>query len=104
VRIALDGSGARVDFQADLAQTRQAIESSLPALASALREAGLTLTGGGVFQQPQGQPSQQGAPGGDGRPGPFSPSGQRSTGDTTDPTTTPIRPAFVHRGLVDLVA
>jgi flagellar hook-length control protein FliK len=55
VQIALDGQAARVSFQAEVAATRTALESSLPALASALQEAGLTLTGGGVFQQaPQG--------------------------------------------------
>jgi flagellar hook-length control protein FliK len=39
---------ARIDFGADLAATRQAIEASLPVLAAALDEGGLTLTGGGV--------------------------------------------------------
>ncbi len=50
IRIEVDGSAARVDFGADLAATRQAIERGLPELASALRDAGLTLTGGGVSQ------------------------------------------------------
>ena len=64
VRIAIDagadGSGAtqaRVEFHAELQATRDAIEASLPGLAGALREQGLTLAGGGVFQ---------GAPGRDG--------------------------------------
>lgn len=51
VRIALDGTHARVDFAADAAATRQVIERGLPELASALREQGLTLAGGGVFQR-----------------------------------------------------
>jgi flagellar hook-length control protein FliK len=50
IRISVDGNAARVEFGADLAATRQAIERGLPELASALREAGLTLTGGGVSQ------------------------------------------------------
>lgn len=53
VRIALDGTDARVDFHAQVAATRHAIEAALPELAGALRENGLTLTGGGVFEQPR---------------------------------------------------
>ena len=34
-----------------MAATRQMLEQSLPTLASTLRDAGLTLSGGGVFQQ-----------------------------------------------------
>ena len=62
VQIALDGSAARVDFQADLASTRQVIEASLPALAGALQDAGFTLAGGGVFQQNPGRQGQGDAP------------------------------------------
>ncbi len=50
ISITLDGTQARVDFGADLAATRQAIESGLPELASALSDAGFTLAGGGVAQ------------------------------------------------------
>jgi flagellar hook-length control protein FliK len=50
IQIAVAGSEARIDFGADLAATRAAIEKSLPELAAALRDAGLTLTGGGVSQ------------------------------------------------------
>ena len=60
VQIALDGAQARVDFTAEVAATRHAIEAGLPELASALREAGLTLAGGGVFQQPR--EARHGAP------------------------------------------
>ena len=60
IRIALDGNEARIDFGADLAATRAAIELSLPELAAALRDAGLTLTGGGVSQHAGGR-----APSGD---------------------------------------
>lgn len=55
VRIALDGTLARVEFGADLAATRQAIETGLPELASALRDAGLTLSGGGVSEHSRGR-------------------------------------------------
>jgi flagellar hook-length control protein FliK len=50
VQIVMEGTQARIDFGADAAGTRQLIEHSLPDLAAALREAGLTLTGGGVSQ------------------------------------------------------
>ena len=50
IQITLDGTQARVDFGADVATTRHAIEAGLPELASALRDAGFTLAGGGVAQ------------------------------------------------------
>ena len=49
VQIVMDGTQARIDFGADLAATRHTIEAGLPELASALRDAGFTLVGGGVF-------------------------------------------------------
>lgn len=55
VRIDVDGQRAQVDFSAAHATTRQALQDAVPALASALRESGLTLTGGGVFEQPREQ-------------------------------------------------
>ena len=66
VQIELDGSGAQVSLAADLAATRQALEQALPSLASSLREAGLTLTGGGVFDQARQQAGADGAGRGDG--------------------------------------
>jgi len=66
VQIAIDGTQARVDFTAEVAATRHAIEAGLPELASALRESGLTLAGGGVFGEAPSQ--RQAAPhGGEGR-------------------------------------
>ncbi|HMC17466.1 MAG TPA: flagellar hook-length control protein FliK, partial [Albitalea sp.] len=62
VQIALDGSQAQVDFGADSAHTRHLIEAGLPELASALRDAGLTLSGGGVSQHARGQSHGDGAP------------------------------------------
>lgn len=55
VQIALDGTQAQVDFHAAHARTRDAIEASLPTLAAALRDAGFTLAGGGVFGQGAGE-------------------------------------------------
>jgi flagellar hook-length control protein FliK len=48
VRIVIDGREARIDFSADVAATRQALEACLPVLAAALDESGLKLSGGGV--------------------------------------------------------
>jgi flagellar hook-length control protein FliK len=53
VRISIDGSQAQVDFSAAHAHTRQALQDAVPVLASALRDNGLTLAGGGVFEQPR---------------------------------------------------
>ena len=54
VHIVMDGAQARVDFGADSANTRELIESGLPELAAALRDAGFTLAGGGVSQHSAG--------------------------------------------------
>jgi len=59
IQIALDGSSAQIDFHAAHELTRDAIETSLPALAASLHESGFTLAGGGVF----GQGAGGGAPG-----------------------------------------
>jgi flagellar hook-length control protein FliK len=73
VRISLDGTQAQVDFSAAHAATRQALQDAVPALASALRENGLTLTGGGVFEQAReqrGDARQDGSRNAAGTPGP----------------------------------
>jgi flagellar hook-length control protein FliK len=62
VQIQLEGLNAQVHLAAEQGLTRQALEQSMPMLASQLREAGLTLTGGGVFEQPR-QTAQDGAQG-----------------------------------------
>jgi flagellar hook-length control protein FliK len=100
VTIVLDGTQARIDFSADMAGTRAAIEASLPTLAAALHDNGLTLAGGGVFDR-QSRAGGQGdhghrAPnqnGGAAAPAPL-PAGEPDAA-------TPLRAA---RGLVDLVA
>ena len=55
VQIALDGQQAQIHFGCDSAQTRGLVEAGLPALAAQLRDAGLTLSGGGVSQHTPGQ-------------------------------------------------
>ncbi len=51
VQIVVEGTQANVSFQAAQSETRTALERGLPDLAAALRDSGLTLAGGGVFQQ-----------------------------------------------------
>jgi flagellar hook-length control protein FliK len=98
VKIVLDGTQARIDFSADIAATRTAIEASLPTLAAALNDSGLTLAGGGVFdgQARRGMPDPRNA----------QPSGQPSSGDPsgTDAGIRTSMPVRAARGLVDLVA
>jgi flagellar hook-length control protein FliK len=61
VQIVIDGRDARIDFSADFAATRTALEASLPVLAAALDDSGLRLAGGGVHDGRQG-PRQGGQP------------------------------------------
>ncbi|MBT9495039.1 MAG: flagellar hook-length control protein FliK [Paucibacter sp.] len=101
VQIIVEGQMAQVSFHAEHEQTRQILEQSLPDLAAALRDSGLTLSGGGVFQQPGEQNgSAQARPDGKAESG----SGNRGTmRSITDPEPVPmlIRPS---RGVVDLYA
>jgi flagellar hook-length control protein FliK len=53
VQIQIEGTHARISLSAEQAPTRDALEQALPTLASTLRDSGLTLTGGGVFEQPR---------------------------------------------------
>jgi flagellar hook-length control protein FliK len=53
VQIQLDGDKAHVHMAAEHTLTREALEQAMPQLASSLHDAGLTLTGGGVSDQPR---------------------------------------------------
>lgn len=59
VHIMMNGDQARVDFGADRAQTRQAIEAGWAELAASLQDAGFTLSGGGVSEQAQRQATER---------------------------------------------
>ena len=100
VEIALDGNAARIDFQALRADTRGFIEASLPALAGALQDAGLTLAGGGVFEQAPGRQPQAQA---EQSPG-ARPPGRADNGPAGALDTPPQARHAAPRGLVDLVA
>lgn len=102
VRIAVDGDAARIDFHAQLPSTRHSLESSIPTLAAALRDSGLTLSGGGVFQQPGDQASSAQDYRGRGDQA----QGQRNTQDASmdAPAMRVTSITRERRGLVDLVA
>jgi len=61
----VDGQQAQISFHAENAETRAVLERGLPDLAAALRDNGLTLSGGGVFQQQMNQQGQASAQAGD---------------------------------------
>lgn len=67
VQITMNGDQARVDFGADRAQTRQAIEAGWAELATSLQDAGFTLSGGGVSEQAGRQASEREAASQNGR-------------------------------------
>ncbi|HRI17311.1 MAG TPA: flagellar hook-length control protein FliK [Burkholderiaceae bacterium] len=62
VQIEIVGNDARVNFHAAQALTREAIERALPELAAALRDEGLTLTGGSVSDRPADAQGDRSAP------------------------------------------
>lgn len=94
VQITLDGQQAQVHFGCDSAQTRQIVESGLPSLAAALRDAGLTLSGGGVSQHAPGQ--RQAA-----RQSPNRPDGGHTA---TEPDTRSVRTLRLPTGRLDTYA
>ena len=99
VQIVMEGNQARVDFGADVAATRKAIEAGMPELASALLDAGFTLAGGGVSQHAKGQDQSNK----DARPNP-SGSGRVASASSADAALAAAVPrrAPTHSGGVDL--
>jgi flagellar hook-length control protein FliK len=99
VQITLDGLAAQVHLAAEQPLTRQALEQAMPVLASALREGGLTLSGGGVFEQAR-DPQRDGSG--------ASAQGSRRSGDGRSEDGGAVAPASVVtrrlRGAVDLIA
>jgi flagellar hook-length control protein FliK len=101
VQIQLDGQTAVVHLSAEHPGTRQALEEAMPLLAGSLREAGLTLTGGGVFEQPRQDRGPRSDGGGGGAPGSaVTRASQEPLPDRPAPGVAPLR----RRGVVDLVA
>lgn len=104
VQIVVEGQTARVEMSADVAATRQALEQAMPALAGALREDGLTLTGGGVFEQARQQ--RQGGEGqASARPAQAGATSREAAGaDAAAADNATRRAATLARGGVDLYA
>jgi len=100
VTIVLDGTQARIDFSADMAGTRAAIEASLPTLAAALHDNGLTLAGGGVFDRQ----SRAGGQGDHGHRAPNQNDGAAAPAPMPAGEPDAATPLRAARGLVDLVA
>lgn len=105
IQIALEGQSAQIDFHAAHARTREAIEASLPALASALRESGFTLAGGGVFGQGAGDQPSRSPPRAprDGAPPPFGTDAVAASGDDALAAAA-ARSRGWRRGLLDVFA
>ena len=107
VRIEMEGAHARVQMSADVQSTRDALQQAMPQLSEQLGQVGLSLSGGGVsdqpaFQQAQAQAQGQGAgTGGPGRQGGGQPSGT-SHGD--DLAAAAVRRTIQPRGLLDTYA
>jgi flagellar hook-length control protein FliK len=96
VMIRLDGTQAQVDFAAAQAGTRQALQDAVPVLAGTLRDAGFTLAGGGVFEQPRDARPDGGPPGREAAAG---------RGEAAAPGLRAAVPAAARaRGVVDLYA
>ena len=101
VQIQIEGRTARVEMAAEQAATRQVLEQSMPVLAGALRDSGLTLTGGGVFEQAR-DPRQgdDGDRAGTARQG----SAAAADGSAVPVAGAGLRPAALPQGLLDLYA
>lgn len=101
VRIALRDGQTQVELGADVAVTRQILAEALPALAEALGDVGLSLSGGSVSDQTgqQGRPGDAEAQRAFGLPGWLAPAR-----DGEADASAAAAPARQPRGLVDLVA
>ena len=105
VQIIVDGAQAQVSFQAAQADTRQALEKSLPDLAAALQGQGLTLSGGGVFQQAPRDSSRPDGGSADGPGNGGTRAASRRVGATESMSTAAgLAPARPARGLLDTFA
>lgn len=102
VQIQVEGNSAQVTMTAEQAPTRDALEQAMPSLAGALREEGLTLTGGGVFEQARQPRDDAPAAGAGSRGGHAGGAGGAADGDGNATAAPPRRVAT--RGAVDVYA
>lgn len=100
VQIQLDGQAAQVHLAAERGDTRQALDAALPTLAGSLRDAGLTLAGGGVFQQARDDTR----PGGDQGATAHTPSDGGESRQERDAARIEATAVVRRRGVIDLIA
>lgn len=110
VKIEMDGAHARVQMSADVQSTRDALQQAMPQLSEQLGQVGLSLTGGGVsdqptFQQSQAQANAEGGSGGSGRAHAGAPGHSGSAGGLEDiAQAAAARQQAQRRGLLDMYA
>ena len=108
VRIEMEGAHTRVQMSADVPSTRDALQQALPQLSEQLGQVGISLTGGGVSDQPAFQQSQAqanpdggfGGSGGSDRQG----AGGHAGGSEDIAMASAARQQSQRRGLLDLYA
>jgi len=109
VKIEMEGAHARVQMSADVQSTRDALQQAMPQLSEQLGQVGLSLTGGGVSDQPAFQQSQAqaqaGAGGGLGGGSRQGSGGQAGSGGLEDiAQAAAARQQAQRRGLLDMYA
>ena len=106
VKIEMDGAQARVQMSADVQSTRDALQQAMPQLTEQLGQVGLSLSGGGVSDQPTFQQSQAQAEAGAGGSGHGArPGGQGTAGGVEDiAAASAARQIAQRRGLLDTYA
>ena len=111
VKIEMDGAQARVHMSADVQSTRDALQQAMPQLSQQLGQVGLSLSGGGVSDQPTFQQSQAqahadaGGAGHGGRPGNGGTPGASAGGGLEDiAAASAARQLAQRRGLLDTYA
>ena len=110
VKIEMMGDQTRVQMSADVQSTRDALQQAMPQLSEQLGQVGLSLTGGGVsdqpaFQQAQAQANPDGGFGGSGRGnGGASGNGGNAGGLEDIAQAAAARQQAQRRGLLDMYA
>ncbi len=111
VRIEMMGDQTRVQMSADVQSTRDALQQAMPQLSEQLGQVGLSLSGGGVSDQPAFQQSQaqaqanaDGGFGGTGRPGAGGHAAGGSGGAEDIAMASAARQQAQRRGLLDTYA
>ena len=109
VKIEMEGSTTRVQMSADVQSTREALQQAMPLLSEQLGQVGLSLTGGGVsdqpaFQQSQAQAQAHAGNGGNGHPGVGGQAGAGTGGGEDIAMASAARQQAQRRGLLDTYA